>query len=81
MAIIHTAKVIKYQVTISRLTIKIKKLKEKRARAYDDKIARLENQRANEVKKLTAMGVPVVAEDCDDKKTKPKAKPKPKPKK
>lgn len=77
MAILDTIRIVKLQITISKLTIKIKKLKEKRKQAFDMKISKFQKQRAEEVKKLTKLGGTLEGEDCDDqgKAKKPPKKP------
>lgn len=75
--ITNTVKIIKLQFSIANQTAKLKAMKEKRKKAFDDKIARLEKQRADNVKKLTALGGTLEGSDCDGKgKAKKPTKPK-----
>ncbi len=75
--ITNTIKIIKLQYDIAKQSSKIKALKEKRAKAYDDKISKLEKARAENTKKLTKLGGTLEGSDCDEKgkAKKPKAKP------
>ena len=76
--ITDTIKIVKLQYDIAKQSAKIKALKEKRAKAFDDKIKKLESARAINTKKLTKLGGTLDGSDCDENGKAKKPKPTPK---